>query len=209
MAASGLEFDFERSEARGFGVAATILSVLAVLSPWNLLSALMVLAFIACLWKFVFHGATVVSMSLVGFWRCLFQFTVAFAIPLVLSVYFVIDTPRISFAGLTESLVSPWILLPIAGIGWFSWAGGEQLDQEHPFRGFLIAATVLFVVCFYGFHGVRKDDYDPDTSVYVVDQEAAAEARRSGRVFGQYLFCVGVAYSSLLVKLMQTPTRQD
>jgi hypothetical protein len=42
------------------------------------------------------------------------------------------------------------------------------LDEEHPFRGFLIACAVIFVICYFGHHGIYSeyDDYTDISSTY-------------------------------------------
>lgn len=201
MARTELAFAEEKSQARGFGMAAAILLIVALLRPLKLLTAFVLLALAAASWKFVFHGATAVSMSLSGSRRNLFRIAVATAFPLVLSWYFIKDTPSVTASDVIGPMASPWLLLPIALIGYVSWAAGEQLDQQHPFRGFLIASTVLFVICLLGYHGIHSEfDDQSETSYTIIDKEAASQAAQSGRYLGQILLYVGVSYAAMFAK---------
>jgi hypothetical protein len=97
-------------------------------------------------------------------------------------------------------LLSPWLLIPFFYIAMAGWAGAEQMDPEHPIRGFLIAALSVWLLCFYGYHGMTlsedNDDQDDQPS-YAEQQEEA----HSGRYFGQFLIYVGFAYGAMLIKL--------
>jgi hypothetical protein len=145
MAHAELVLPDEKSPARAFGIAAAILFIVAFLSPWKVLTAFVLIGLAATDWKFVFHGTTVVSMSLPGSRRNLFQITVALAFPLLLLWYFVKSTPAVTASAVIDQLADPLLLFPILVIGYVSWPAAAELDQQHPFRGFLIAFPVLFV----------------------------------------------------------------
>jgi hypothetical protein len=199
---TGLVFGQQQAEARRFGIASGVLLPIVLLSPWRVVTALALIALAVSVWKLVFHGATAVSMSLTAPRRNLFQVGVAVAFPLMLSWYFVRSTPTLTVSGVIGHMASAWFLLPIVLIAWVSWVGANQLDQEHPFRGFLIAATALFVICYFGYHGIHSEfDDQTETSSTVIDREAAAQAVTSGRYFGQFLVYVLVSYGVLFAKL--------
>ena len=119
----------------------------------------------------------------------------------MLSLYFNKDTPEVTLDGVIEHMFSAWYLFPIGVIAYVSWGAAEQLDSEHPFRGFLIPCAVIFFMSFMGSHGMTTME-DPDgSSVTVFDAEAAQRAKDTGRFFGQFLVYVAVSYSAMLWKL--------
>lgn len=197
----GLSFERAKSEARFFGIVSAVLLVVALVVPDLLIQVFAILGLAVTGWQFLFHGSTVVSMKLDGLRRQLFQILIAVAFPLVLSLYFIKDVSTLSFYGLFGHMFSWWFLIPIAIIGYISWAGADQLDEMHPFRGFLIASGVLFAICFMGHLGIYSevDDYTEE-SYFLRDKEAAKEAVQTGRYFGQYFIYVLVSYATMLAK---------
>ena len=195
-------FPHEKAQAKRFGIASAALLAIVSVSPWSILTALLALALAATVWKTVFHGSTAISMCLRGTRRIVFQVTVSIVLPLILAFYFIIDTPVVTVWGLVGHMLSPWYLIPIVLIAYFGWWGTDLLDKEQPFRGFIVATTVLFVICVLGYHGIYSEvDYANDDRYTGIDKEAAAEAVRSGRYFGQFLFYVCVSYVAMLAKL--------
>lgn len=197
-----LVFGQEQAEARRFGIASGVLLAIVLLSQSMVVTVLALIPLAVCAWKLVFHGATAISMSLAAPKRNLFQVAVAVAFPLVLSWYFIRNTPTLTVAGVIGHMASAWFLAPIVLTAWISWASADQLDREQPFRGFLIAATALFVICLLGYHGIYSDSDDQGETRYtVIDREAAAQAAATGRSFGQFLVYVLVSYGAMFVKL--------
>ncbi|MEQ1880354.1 MAG: hypothetical protein ABL878_05215 [Burkholderiales bacterium] len=192
----------EKSQARRAGVASVALLVVLFLLPFTLFTGFVAFAFAVTTWQFVFHGSTAVSMCLKGGRRKLFQIAVAITFPLALSWDFAKDAPSLTASGIFGQMATPWLLFPVALIGHVSWRMAKDLDQEHPFRGFLIASAVIFIVCLFGYHGLHTeyDDYS-ETANMSLDKEAALEAAQSGRFFGQFLLYVVVSYAAMLARL--------
>jgi len=152
--------------------------------------------------QFAFHGLTVVSMSLAGWRRRFFQIGVSVAVPAVLSLYFIRNMLSPSTQGLFGHMLNPSYLVVVGIIAYVSWFAADQLDAEHPFRGFLIAAALWFFIFFLyqnGFHaGSEYDDYTDSSSTFI-DAKRAAE---TGRYLGQFLVYVSASYASMLVRLV-------
>jgi hypothetical protein len=148
------------------------------------------------------YGSTLISMRLQGEQRRRFQIAVSLAVPTVLTLYFVsraegFDPERVG-------LSKVWVLLPLALIAWLCWVGGESMDREHPFRGFLIVAAILFVWCFLKEQGMyfESDDYDPEGgSTAFIDKQRAKFARETGEYAMRYPLYVGTAYAALLARM--------
>jgi hypothetical protein len=190
-----------KSETRLFAVVSLILLALGMALPssyWVLIA----LPLAGAVWLILVHGSTLVSLQLRGGRRQAFQIIVTIIVPLVLSLYFIQRSPQGGMQVMVQPMLSVWYLLPVAIIGAVGWSSADHLDREHPFRGFLIGAVILFVICLLGFHGIHfeYDDLEERSFAYV-DKEAAALATRSGRYFVQYLFYVAVVYGAMLAKL--------
>jgi len=153
-------------------------------------------------WQFVLHGSTAVSICLNGRKRTLFQISMAVAFPLALSMYFLRVVPSFAVGELVGQLVSPQYLLPTAIIGYASWFMAEQLDREHPFRGFLMASAAIFVICLLGYHGIQiASDEFSEATYEARDSEKTIEVAQTGRFFGQFLLYILASYAALLAKL--------
>jgi hypothetical protein len=110
--------------------------------------------------QFLFHVATLTSKALHGRRRTGFQVAVALATPVAFILILASRADAVPVATLWR-MVTPWLLIPLGIIAWVCWFAGGQLDREHPFRGFLIAATVFGVLCFFWSAGiVTEPDYD-------------------------------------------------
>jgi hypothetical protein len=202
-----LSIDKARSETRFSAIASAVLLVLVVAIPSRFWSALISLPLIITAWLLLFHGTTWVSLRLQGIHQKTFQISVALLVPLVLSLYFIHRTPQVTAAGVLEPLLDAWYLIPMAIIGYVSWFAAAQLDREHPFRGFLIAAAILFIICLFGYWGIRSEyDEQSESSLRYVDKEAAARAAQSGRYFAQYLIYVAIAYGVMVVRFKKRHT---
>jgi hypothetical protein len=151
--------------------------------------------------QFLFHMATLVSKALDGRRRAWFQVAVSLGAPLAFTVILVSRTDAVPLATLWR-ILSPWLLVPLAIIGWVCWAAGGQLSREHPFRGFVIAATVLGVLCFFWSAGmVSESDYDGEGSSLYLDPERARRARATGEYVWRFVLYVTTAYLALLLRL--------
>ncbi|MBI3570634.1 MAG: hypothetical protein HY082_05970 [Gammaproteobacteria bacterium] len=200
----GLSFKEARSEAKIFGVMSVVFLAITLLVPVKIIAAFAFMGLVGAGSLTLFHGATAVSLSLTGAARRWFQLAVSIVVPLVLSLYFLRDTPSITIYGLFGHLLSPWFLIPFVLIGYISWAAADLLNREHPFRGFLIATATIFVICFMGHSGIYGEtDYYSDETTFIRDSEAAERAVQTGRYFGQFLIYMVVSYTAMLIKLLK------
>ena len=148
---------------------------------------------------FFFFGASFVSSTLTGEARRWFQVAVCVAAPIMMSLYFIKDAPVITLESATAGVLSLWIPLPFAIIAFVSWHAAKIFNKDNPFRGCLIASTTIFVICYMGYEGINLGD-DFGNVVYD-DIVANAEARQTGRYFGQFLVYVLVSYTAMLTSL--------
>jgi hypothetical protein len=86
---AGLSIEKAKSEAKLFGIASAVLLGIVFFVPVKIIQVFALLGLAATGWQFLFHGATSLSMSLVGIARRRFQITVAVVVPLLLSLYFI------------------------------------------------------------------------------------------------------------------------
>jgi len=216
---AALSIENERSEARSVGkISVWCLAIIALLEFIRRVVPIQIVqtgagvfegfAFLGLAgggWKFLFHGSTVISMYLQGFARRLFQIAVAVAFPLLVSLYFVKDATSFSLQNAYTSI--PWY--GVAIIAYVSWAAAELLDDEHPFRGFLIASTVLFVIHFMSHLGYYwEHDNHTDASVAYLDKKTAKHAAETGRYLVWYLGYVTVSYIAMLARLTKLRSKQ-
>lgn len=193
-------FKNAKREARLFGIVSAVLLLIVLFISDDFAKVGLVVTG----WLFMFHGTTVVSLALERESRRWFQIFVSSAVPILASLYFIKDTPSVTFGGVAGHMISPSYLFVIALIGYFSWAGADVLNKDHPFRGFLIVSTFFFVICFMGHHGYygEYDDYSDETG-WLLDKEAAKRAAETGRYFGQFWLYVTVSYGAMLFKMMR------
>jgi hypothetical protein len=206
----GLSFAAARSEAQFFGIASAILLVLILVVPIKIVKAFALLGIAVTGWQLLFHGSTALSITLNGEARRRFQVGVCLIVPAILSLYFIKNATSVSLEGLLGHMLSAWYIVPLVIIGYVSWAATDYLDQEHPFRGFLVSVAVLFVICFMGHNGIYSeyDDWTQGRSTFI-DKEAARRAAETGRYFGQFLVYVAVSYLAMFLKLCKRrPTNQ-
>ena len=202
LTTEAISLEKAKSEARFFAIASAILLALVLLIPSRVLAVFLIIPLAYTGWLVLLHGTTAVSMTLQGSQRTAFQVATALVVPLVLSLFFLQRTENLTVYGLFGHMLSPWYLLPFGFIGYVSWHAGTQLDREQPFRGFLIAGAVLFVICVLGYYGIYSEfDEQTETSLSYIDKEAATLAAQTGRYFGQFLAYVLVAYAGLFAKL--------
>jgi hypothetical protein len=202
----GLSLKRAKSEARSSGIVSAILLVVIFVIPVKIVqvSASLGIAVTGC--YFVFYGSTVISMTLEGESRRWFQILVSVAVPILLSLYFIKDAPSLTLRGIFGHMLSAWYLIPVGLIGYVSWAAADQLNREHPFRGFLIACAVIFVICFMGHRGIYSEYDDYENSFMHFDEEAAKRAAETGRYFGRFLVYVVTSYVAMLMKMHRRRT---
>jgi hypothetical protein len=202
-----LQLEKAKSEARFFGIVSAILLGVIFVIPAKIVKAFALLGIAVTAWQFLFHGSTVISMTLEGQSRRRFQVFVSAVVPIMLSLYFIKDAPSLTLQMVFGHMFSAWYLIPVGLIGYVSWAAASQLNKEHPFRGFLIACAVIFVICFLGHNGIHieYDDYTESSSMNI-DKESAKRAVETGRYFGQFLVYVTTSYVAMLMKMRRRRT---
>jgi|SRR6185437_9423605 len=156
-------------------------------------------------WLLVYHGATSASYRLTGAARFWFSVVASVAFPALLSFYFLRGAHAFSWANAIRPVLSPWFLLPVVVIGAASMGAAEQMDRDHPVRAYLIAALVLWCLCFTGYNGIRLggndyDDYYDDT--YQDPAQIAAD-QEGGRYFGQFIAYVAISYGAMTFKIVK------
>ncbi len=151
------------------------------------------------------YGTTIVSVKLQGDRRRRFQLLVSVLTPIVLSAYFFKDVSQLSMEALFGGWMSWWTLVPVAITGFVSWHGADQLDAKHPFRGFLMATIILFVLCFMWHNGVYSEanDYD-ESSSFFINKEKAKLAAETGEYGGKFLLYITVSYLAMLAKMKRS-----
>jgi len=151
--------------------------------------------------RFIFDGSTIISMSLDGWRRTWFQVAIALAVPVGFVLILASCADAVPLATLWRML-TPWLLIPLGIIAWVSWYFGGHLNRDHPFRGFLIAATVLGVLCFLWSAGmVSESDYEGEDSSFFFDPEKARVAKETGEYVWRFALYVTTAYLGLLFRL--------
>lgn len=191
-----------RSLARIFGIMSAILLGIYLLVPIKIVKGFALLFLALAGWQFLFYGATAISIVLKEKSRQRFQIFVSVVVPILMSLYFIKDVPSINLEGIAGHLFSVWFLVILGILASISWGAANYLEKDHPFRGFLIACTVIFVICIMGHNGIYSeyDDYSESSSMFM-DKEAAKRAAETGRYFGQFLVYVLVTYAAMYLKI--------
>jgi hypothetical protein len=152
---------------------------------------------------FLFLIATLVSLALEGRRRMQFQIAVSLAVPLLFTLWLASRADAVPLETLWRML-TPWLLWPLGIIAWISWHAGCQLRREHPFRGFVIAAAIIGVVCLFWSAGMTSEtDYDGEGSDWFLDPEKAKRARETGEYVWRFILYVTTAYLGLFFKFRQ------
>lgn len=193
-----------KSGIKTFGIAFAILLGIVLFVPSLGIKALAQVGLAVTGWQFFFLGSTIISLSLGGTARRHFQIAVIVIFPLLLSLYFLKDVTSFTLLGVTGAMVTPWVLIPLGLIAYFSWSSVDFMDKEHPFRGFVIACTIIFVVSYLGYHGyASEEDYSGEATTVYLDKEKAKLAAERGLYWGQFLTYVVVSYVAMLLKIMR------
>lgn len=186
-----------RSETKFFGSAS--LALLGVsFFPSPSIQTLVVLALIGTGSFFVFHASTWVATGLTGFKKNVFQWAVVLTAPLILSIFFIMEAYPLSVEGVLSGY-SWWFLIQLTFFAFVAWHAASQLDEKYPFRGYLIAAGLLFIINFLWHIGLSSGD-DLDGGSYF-DFERWASNRQSGRYFLNYLTNCGTVYCFMYFKM--------
>ena len=170
--------------------------------PATFVQALALLFVVIAGSQFFFHLATFVSKVLKGRRRTQFQVAVALAVPIAFTVFLASRADAVPLETLLDML-TPWLLIPLGVIGWVCWSAGSQLNREHPFRGFLIASAVLFVLCFMWSMGMTSESDGEDSYTYL-DKEKAKRARETGEYVWRFVLYVTIAYVALFLRWCKT-----
>jgi hypothetical protein len=151
--------------------------------------------------QFLFHVATLISHSLDGWRRTWFQVTVALVFPIAFTLILASRADAIPIGTLWR-ILTPWLLIPLGVIASVCWVAGDLLHREHPFRGFLVAAVILGVLCYFWSAGmVSQTDYDGESSSLSLDPEKARQARETGEYVWRFILYVSTAYLVLILRL--------
>lgn len=198
---TGISFAKAKSEARFFGITFAILLGIFLFVPIAIVGAFALLGLVVTGWQFIFHGSTAISIKLQEEARRKFQIFISVAVPALLSFYFIKGVSTVTISGLFGHMFSAWYIIPIGIIAYASWVAASQLNKDHPFRGFLIASAVIFVICYFGHKGYFSefDDYTESSTMFI-DKEAAKRATETGRYFGQFIVYVFVSYGAMLLR---------
>ncbi len=180
-----LSFDEQKKEARIYGILTASCALITAfwfipLKPLKIIAVIAMLGLVGNGWLFLFHGSTVISMLQQGRRRLLFQIFISILTPILFSIYFLKDAQSITLEGINMFIFQSWtwLLFSIGIIAYVSWLVAKYLDRDHPFRGFVIASTTLFVLCFAGQHNIRfgNDDdaygYSDSSGTDVLDTES-------------------------------------
>jgi len=152
--------------------------------------------------QFFLELATFVSKALKGRRRTQFQVCLSLAVPIAFTRFLASRADVVPFQTLLD-MFTPWLLIPLGVIGWVCWLTGSQLNREHPFRGFLIASAVLFVLCFISAMGMTTES-DGEGSYAFLDPDKAKRARETGVYVWGFVLCVTVAYVALFLRWCRT-----
>jgi len=155
--------------------------------------------------QFVFFGSTLISRALEGKRRTQFQVAISLAAPLVFALCLASRVDALPIETLWR-MMTPWLLIPLCVLGWVGWFSATQLDRDHPFRGYLIGATVLFVLCFLWSMGMTSEsDPSGEGSYSYFDRDQAMEARQSGRYVFMYAIYTAALYVAMFLRSRLKP----
>ncbi len=146
-------------------------------------------------------GTTLVSLLLHGPARKWFQYAVALIYPLAASTYFLGSANTLDLAWSVGELITAGSALAITAAVAVGWFAAPELHQEHPFRGFLIWAALVFLFNFTGFHGTFFDDemFGEVQSMFV-DKEYSRLAAGKGFYAIAFLVYTLAGYTGLAIR---------
>ncbi len=200
------------SEGKFTAVLIVLLVIFAVILPflfekekWLLfISAFFGLGIIWCGSQLLFHATTLFVSKFEGNQRNLVQIFIALISPTVLSLYFLSQANRIGADTILGYWSSYWTLFPVGLACFVAWAATPQLDKQFPFRGYLIATAICFVIAFLGHHGfVSYDSLYDESSVWGLDKSLARSRQNSGMYLGRFVVEVAAIYVVLTVGLLK------
>jgi hypothetical protein len=202
------DLGFTRSDAKATGIMA-LAGILVILlagyllppRPAAIVGALALFVVVVTGAHCVFQSATLVSHALQGQQRRRFQVVVSLIAPALVSVSLVSRVDAVPVDTLW-GILTPWLILPLAIIATVSWYASGVLDREHPFRGFVITATIFGVLCWFWTMGMTGGDTHDEEggSGFYLDPGLAQRARETGEYVWRYLIYVSASYAVLVYR---------
>lgn len=189
-----------RKNTKFYGIISAILLAIIIGIPSKEIQLFAMLGLAVTVGRFLFEATTAISISLEGLVRKRFQIAVVLITPSLLSIYFIKDASPITLEGVGGHMLNTWFLVALGFISFISWTAADLLNKEHPFRGFLIATVIIFIICLMGYNGYHlEDEYYTETSTVLFDKDSAEKAAVSGRYFGQFVVYIAASYSAMLL----------
>ncbi len=156
---------------------------------------------------FLYNLATLVSVKLEGHNRTCFQVAVSFIVPTAFTFILASRVDAIPLETLSQML-TPWLLLPLVVFGSTGWFVGTHVDWNHPFRHFVIAATILFLLCWMWTMGMTPvPDPDGEGRGFFLDPERARRARETGQFVYRYILDGLALYAGLFLGFLKREAR--
>jgi hypothetical protein len=153
-------------------------------------------------WLVVWHGTTWMSVLLSGDFRKWFQVIVSVLVPAVLSILFFHQAETLKINLVSASFNSNWTWIQVAFMVLACWWLSENLNKDHPFRGFLVISIVLFVMLYFKHMGgfTAHDEYDDSSSMYF-DKEKSAVFAQTGRYGMWFVLDICLCYLTMLIRI--------
>jgi len=158
-------------------------------------------------WLLFWHFLAVLSDRLHGATRRLCLVSIVVLLPAVLSLYFFQDASPLSLQGALDSLqgaLEPSVnigpLLGVAIVAYMSWEAGRLLGEAtYPIRGFVVAATALFVMLLIGHHAAERQ------ALYAEGEQLPSQTGEYGVLYITYtLLC----YLAMLARMKRDRVRE-
>ncbi len=176
----------------------TVLSFMALFID-NIGAQIIALIFFACAgFQTLFYGTTLYALSLDGPKLRYYQLAIAIAYPALLTAYFVYDAKGFDAPYLASKFANVYFLIAFAFFFYIGKIGSEQLDKTYWFRGYMIAATAMFVICMMGASGVYFDSDDGESRHAMQDDKVRKLAAQTGQFAIQYPLYVICVYAGMI-----------
>lgn len=182
----------ERKNSIFFGKVLLALLILCIIipRPWASFAELGAVIFG---WRAYLHFTTVLSFGLQGKSRTSWQIG-AVALPALAAALLFVRAdasfdPAATFLSVMNG--SHWMMAAL--LGGICLAASKQLDDDQPFRGYLIAATFCFVVCWAGYKGYSPPSDDDSFGSDAEDESPVV----NGKFLAQYLLYLGASFLGL------------
>jgi hypothetical protein len=180
-----------------------VLAVCAVLRVFGnaVVRVIAVLGAAYAIWNLVVLVPGKVSRALEGRARLAFTIAAAILFPLILSLYFLQAASGFDPWASVQYFAGWYAMIPITIIGYISMsAGRSMIDKDNPVTGLLIAACLLFVPMFLGFHGIDlgRDEEGYSTSD-PIDPATLKAKQRAGYDFVVYWVYICISYIGIAI----------